>query len=450
MLKPSQVTMTEGSILKSLVLFSIPLLIGNVFQQLYNTVDSAIVGTFVGKEALAAVGCVDPIINAMIGTFMGLSVGATVVISQYYGAKDDASVSRAVHTTIALTAILSAVCTAVSIASLPALLRLMEIPPDVYDLSYDYLFIYFSGSTGLLFYNMASGILRAVGDSRRPLYFLVFSSGVNIALDVVLVVVCGLGVKGAGYATLISQLVSAALVLFVLSRESGAHRFVLRRVRIDAPILSKILRIGVPSALQLLITQISNVVVQAYINVFGSSTMAGWSTYQKIDKLSFLPIISIGLATTTFVGQNIGAGRADRARRGTTIANIVCACISFVTIVVLVTFAPSLVDIFTDDPEVLEIGTTFVRMMMPFFMLVGIYQTYASALRGAGDARTPVIVMIGTVVIFRQIYLAIVSRFTDSVLPIALGYPLGWVFCSTLMYIGYRRCDMESVRVAGK
>lgn len=439
--------MTEGSIWKSILLFALPLMVGNVFQQLYNTVDSVVVGNYVGKEALAAVGSVDPVINTFIGFFMGLSTGAGVVISQYYGAGKEEEVGRSVQTTIALTFVMSFVCTVGALLLVPQLLVLMGTPGDVFGEAKSYLQIYFAGVTGLLFYNMGSGILRAVGDSRRPLYFLIFSTIVNIVLDLLFVVKLDLGVKGVGYATVIAQGLSAVLILYVLTREQAAYRICWKKIWIHSDILMQIIKVGLPAALQMMITSFSNVFVQSYINRFQSAAMAGWSSYGKIDKICMLPIQSVALSVTTFVGQNLGADNAERAKKGTSAGIRMCLIIAVALIIPMCIFAPELVGLFNNDPQVLDYGTLFMRLLMPFYVAICANQVYAASLRGAGNSGAPMIIMMGCFILFRQIYLFVITKVTDSIIPVALGYPLGWVLCSIIMFFYYRSIDLGKYRL---
>ena len=308
--------MTQGGIFRALLLFSLPLLAGNFFQQCYNTVDSIVLGNFVGKAALAAVGTTTPIINTLIGLFLGLSAGIGVVISQFYGAKEEEKVGQAVQTSLLLVLLLCGVFTAVGIAMVPGMLRLMATPADVFPQAARYLRIYFAGVSGLMLYNLGAGILRAVGDARRPLYFLLFSAGVNTGLDLLFVAVFHWGIAGAAIATVAAQVLSAGLVLGVLTRSRGCYRIQWRGMRMHRGILRNIFVVGVPSALQLAITSFSNVFVQSYVNRFASSCMAGWAAYQKIDAFVILPMTTLSVTATTFVGQNVGAGNWDRAKQG--------------------------------------------------------------------------------------------------------------------------------------
>lgn len=444
------VNMTEGVIWKQLLWFALPLLVGNLFQQLYNTVDSIVVGNFVGKEALAAVGSSDSIINTLIGFFSGMATGAGVVISQYFGARDDENVQTAVHTTIALTFVLSVVFTILGVVLVQPMLHLMGTPDDVMPEATTYLTIYFAGVSGLMFYNMGEGILRAVGDSRRPLYFLIVSAIMNIVLDLVFVVVFHWGVAGVAYATIISQFASAILTMWTLTRETASYKIIWRRVRLTSWMLGKIVKIGLPSALQMAITAFSNVFVQSYINEFGSSCMAGWSSYGKIDKFCMLPIQSVSLSITTFVGQNLGANQVERAKKGSTVAFIMSLIMTVIIMIPIMIFATPLVALFNQEPEVLDYGTLFLRMMMPFFLCQCANQVYAGSLRGVGNTKAPMIIMMSCFIVFRQIYLFIISRLTESVIWVALGYPFGWILCSVIIYIYYKRCDLKKYRVVAK
>ena len=445
--RADHVMMTEGNIWRHLVWFALPLLIGNVFQQFYNTVDSIIVGNFVGKEALAAVGSSDPVINTIIGFFSGMATGAGVVISQYCGARNDKNVHEAVHTTILMTFILSILFTVLGVLMVPPLLRMMGTPDDVFDSASTYLRIYFAGVIGLMFYNMGAGILRAVGDSKRPLYFLIFSAILNVLLDLLFVVVFRAGVAGVAYATIISQALSAVLILLTLTRETAAYRIVWKEIRLNKLMLGKIFRIGLPSALQMGITSFSNVFVQSYINGFGSACMAGWSSYGKIDKFCMLPIQSISLSVTTFVGQNLGAGQLKRAKKGSSIAFFLSIAVSVLMMIPIIIFAPSLVKLFNQEPDVVGYGTLFLRILIPFYLCCCANQVYAGSLRGAGDTKAPMLIMMGSFIVFRQVYLFIASRLTDSVTWIALGYPFGWLVCSVLIYLYYRLSHWEKHRI---
>lgn len=429
--------MTQGSISKLLFAFAVPLMLGNLFQQLYNTVDSLIVGNFVSKQALAAVGCTGPIINTLIGLFSGLAAGASVVISQYYGAKDEEKLGKAVHTTVMLTLVTCVVLTVVGVWATPLMLELMDTPSDVILEAELYLRIYFGGVSGLLLYNIGSGILRAVGDSTRPLYFLIFSAVMNTVLDLFFVAVLEQGIAGAAIATIISQFVSAILVMLLLLRSREPYRLELSRLRMHKGMLRRICNIGIPSSLQMGITAFSNIFVMGYINHFESSCMAGWTAYNKLDALAMLPMQSLSLALTTFVGQNLGAGDLKRAKSGPKYGLIMGFIVTLMILVPMMVFAPQLTALFNDDKEVIEFGTLFVRLCSPFYVAFVINQVYSGALRGAGDTKNTMYIMLFSFVAFRQLYLFIVSRLGATAGVIALGYPMGWMMCSALLLIYY-------------
>lgn len=431
--------MTEGVIWKSIVTFAIPLLIGNLFQQLYNTVDSIVVGNFVGKEALAAVGSTTTIINMLVGFFMGLSTGASVIISQYFGAKDHKKLHAAVHTSIAMTFLLGIIMTFVGIVLSPTLLKFMNTPDDVIPLSSLYLKIYFAGIIGLMLYNMGSSILRAIGDSKKPLYFLIFSSIVNTILDLVFVVLFGMGVDGVAWATLIAQASSAVLVLYTLYKSKESYHLILKDLKLDMEMFKKMINIGLPAGFQQSITAFSNIFVQGYINVFGSSVMAGWSSYLKVDSFVLLPMQSIALASTTFVGQNIGAKQLDRAKQGTKTSLIISVTTTIVLSILLNILGKYVLYIFTTDQEVIQNGMMMMRIFSPFYFVMCFTQIYAGALRGAGDSKAPMIIMLSSFVVFRQLSLFIGTKFFSSVEYVIFTYPMGWVLAASLMTYYYHQ-----------
>lgn len=441
--------MTQGNVAGHLVRFAVPLLLGNLFQQLYNTVDLWVVGRYVSNEAYSAVGTVTPIIIMLIGLFMGLASGAGVVISQYYGAKKYDQVRKTVHTSIVMTLVLGVVLSAAGILVIPYMLQLMKTAPEAVPEATTYLTIYFAGAMGLMLYNMGSGILRAVGDSKRPFYFLVVSALLNIALDFLFVVGFGMKVEGVAYATILSQGVSAALVLGVLARGGeDCVRLRRRELRADRHILRQIVRIGVPSALQMAITSFSNVFVQSYINFFGLDCMSGWTTYSKLDQFIILPVQSLGLAATTFVGQNLGTSQVERAKKGTRDAFFLSLGITVVLSAGAIAFAPQLVAFFNDKPEVVDYGTLFLRYMCPCYVLICVNQVYSGALRGAGISQPPTYIMLASFVVFRQVYLYIVANYiSNTILPIAMGYPAGWLVCSILTLLYYGHVDLAGKRV---
>lgn len=446
--KKRDINMTEGNIVRHIIAFSVPLLLGNLFQQLYNTVDTWVLGNFTTNEAYSAVGSIGPVVNVLIGTFMGLSSGAGVVVSQFYGAKQYDKVHKAVHTSITLTFILSAVFTVVGIFMTPVMLQLMKMPDEVIPDAKTYLAIYFAGVTGLLVYNMGSGILRAIGDSKRPFYFLVVAALLNIVLDLVFVLVFRMGVSGVAYATIISQGISAVLVMITLIRSDSCIKFSFREMGISLEQIKLILRVGIPAALQMAVTAFSNIFVQSYVNHFGQNIMGGWTTYTKLDQFMFLPMQSISLAASTFMGQNLGIGNLERAKRGVRISSAMSLICTGVIMIPLVVFAPAFSEFFNAKPEVIEASTMLLRWMSPFYLICCFNQIYSAVLRGAGNSKVPMIIMIGSFVVFRQIYLFVMANFIcNEIIPIAMGYPAGWAVCSLATLIYYKKTDLTKTKL---
>ena len=442
------VDMTKGSISRHLINFALPLMVGNLFQQLYNMVDTWVVGNYVSNEAFSAVGTVTPIINTLIGFFLGLSSGAGVVISQYYGAQREEKVKQAVHTSLLLTLLLGVVFTVVGIVMTPMMLRLMKTPAEVAPEQTAYLTIYFAGVMGLLVYNMGSGILRAVGDSRRPFYFLLVSAVLNTGLDLLFVLRFGMGVEGVAYATVIAQGVSAVLTLWVLARAEGSIRLELRSLRLTWRVLQQIIAVGIPAALQMAVTAFSNVFVQGYINYFGADCMSGWTAYTKVDQLVILPVQSIAMAGTTFVGQNLGVGDTPRAKKGVRIALYLSFAVTAVLLVPVLLLAPGLTSFFNSKAEVVSYGALLLRLLSPFYFFFCINQIYSGALRGSGNSQVPMFIMLGSFVVFRQIYLYVMAHFiSNEIVPIAMGYPAGWFVCSAVTLLYYAHCKFDSHRL---
>lgn len=442
--KSGEVLMTEGCIWKHIVRFALPLALGYLFQQLYTTVDSIVVGNYVGKEALAAVGTTSPIINTLIGFFSGLATGGSVVIAKNYGAGNAKRVEKAVHTAITVILIFSVFATVLGVFMVPYMLNLMSTPADVYDEAEAYLQIYFAGVSSLMIYNMGSAILRAVGDSVRPLCYLICSSFVNVVFDIIFVKYMSMGVAGAAYATILSQVISAILVLVSLTVSKGMYRLHWNRLRIEMGVLKEIIYIGMPSALQQSITAFSNVFVQSYINAFGSSVMAGWSSYIKIDQFVVIPANSISMSITTFVGQNLGAFKAYRANKGTKISVGIAAAATAAVVAVLVAFAPQAIMLFNRETAVVECGTMLLRVMTPFYIVWSVNMILSGSLCGAGDTRMATLIKLFSFVIFRQIYLFAVSRLFPNVLfTVAIGYPIGWTLSAVLITVYYIRKNKE-------
>ncbi len=432
--------MTGGPILRQLILFSLPLMLGNVFQMLYNTVDSVIVGNFVSKQALAAIGSTTVIVNMLVFFFNGFSIGAGVVIGQYFGARDMEKLHRSIETTMAATFLVSLLFSVLGVLLVEPMLRFMSTPEDVFPEATVYLRIYLGGISGLLIYNMGSGILRAVGDSTRPLYFLILTSLLNIVLDLFFILVLDTGVAGAAIATVLSQFLSGGLILLLLSRTRDVYRLSWRELCLDLPLLRKIVSVGLPAAVQMVITAFSNIFVQGYINVFGSDVMAGWSSYNKLDQFIILPIQSMSMAATTFVSQNIGAGQERRAGRGTAVSILLSSAVSGVIVALLIVFAAPAVRLFSPDAEVIRYGALFIRVNVGFLLFNCVNHVLAGALRGRGDSVAPMVIMLSCFVGARQLYLFLVTRFVaNTPLLVGLGYPVGWVLCCVIMLSYYAR-----------
>lgn len=450
--KKRDVDMTQGNVVMHIIRFAIPLLAGNLFQQLYNTVDTWVVGNYVSNEAFSAVGAVAPIINMLIGAFLGLSSGAGVVISQYYGAGRDDKVQDSVHTALTMTLILTFFFTAVGLLITPYMLNFMDIHASARADATTYLNIYFGGMIGLMFYNIGAGILRAVGDSQRPFYFLVFCAIMNTVLDLLFVLGFHMGVEGVALATVISQTLSAILVIITLLRTDSSIKLYVRKLKIDWSILKKIMSVGIPAALQMAVTAFSNVFVQSYITHFDIGApspdyMSGWTAYLKIDQLIFLPMQSIALATTTFVGQNLGKGQVIRAKQGVTRALIIAMAATAILMVPVMVFAPSIVGFLNNKAEVVAHGTMFLRTLTPFYILCCFNQIYASALRGAGNSRASMFIMLASFVLFRQLYLFVMSHIWNEIIPIAMSYPAGWLVCSLITGIYFHRVSLDRTRL---
>ncbi len=439
--------MTSGSIVKQVLMFSLPLMFGNIFQMLYNTVDVIVVGNFVSKQALAAVGSTTMIVNMLVFFFNGFSVGAGVVIANHFGAKNLKRLHATVETTMAMTFLFCILFTIIGMAGVRPMLQLMATPEDVMQDAITYLSIYFAGISGLLIYNMGSGILRAVGDTNRPLFFLILTSILNIILDLFFVLVVKAGIAGVAYATILSQMISAVLTLILLTRSKDIYRLTWHDLGIDRGILGKIFSVGLPAGIQSVITAFSNVFVQSYVNFFGSSVMAGWSCYNKLDSFIMLPMQSMAMAATTFVGQNMGAGKEKRAHQGTLTTIGLSLLVTFFIALGLFVFAEPAVRLFTSDASVIEYGALFLHANVFFLMCNCVNHVLAGALRGRGDAKGPMVIMLLCFVAVRQIYLFVVTRFVaNTPFLVGFGYPVGWMTCmllEVLYYIFHWRTDRK-------
>ncbi len=439
MAKSTTNDMTQGAIWKQIVLFALPLMFGNIFQMLYNTVDSVIVGDFVGTEALAAVGSTTMITNMAVFFFNGFSLGAGVVIGRAFGAKKLQRLHECIETTISATFILSILFSIVGYMGVGFMLRFMSTPADVFNEATIYLQIYFAGIMGLLVYNMGSGILRAVGDSTRPLYFLMLTSILNIFLDLLLVIVFKMGIAGVAIATVISQFVSAILVMILLLKTEDIYKVTIKDLKIDFSIFVDICKVGLPMAIQSCITAFSNVFVQGYINFFGSAVMAGWASYNKIDQFILLPMQSMANAATTFVSQNVGAKDYKRANQGTVTSLVMTEGVTAVIATLIWVFAPATVRLFTSDTAVISVGVKLLRVNVFFLLFNCITHVLAGSLRGRGDSTGPMIIMLIGFVAIRQTYLFIATRFfVNTFTVVGFGYPVGWVTAAIIELIYFK------------
>lgn len=426
--------MTKGRIWPVLLAFTWPLLLENTLQLLYNTADSIVVGRFVGMSALAAVSATTHIVGMLVRFFNGTATGAGVVISRSFGAHDRESLREAVSSTIVLTLIASVLLTIFGVSSSGWFLRITSAPPEIFPEADLYLKIYFGGISGLLFYNVGGAILRAMGDTQRPLYFLIMCSVLNIALDMLFVLVFGWGIAGVAVATVLAQALSAILVMRAVAVSTGAFR----KLNITPAIAENILRIGLPFGIQMAVVAFSNVFVQGYINVFGTAVIAGWGVYMKLDQYMMIPIQSMGQAVTVFAGQNLGAGSRERAKSGTWTALGMMLAISSGVALTLYVYAPKLVLLFSVDTEVVKYGAMFIRMCTPIATVTCFNQILAGYLRGDGNSRMPMIITLCTHVFFRQIYLYVMTKlFPGNVYVVGFGYPAGWILCALIMTTYY-------------
>ena len=419
--------MTEGSIWKKILFFSIPLILGNLFQQLYNTVDSIIVGNYIGSEALAAVGSSGSLINLLIGFCIGASAGAGVVIAQFYGAQDREGVRKAVHTTIAIAIAAGAVLTVVGIVATPILLKAMGTPQEVFDQASIYLKVYFGGILFSVVYNMSAGILNAVGNSKRSLVYLMIAATSNIFLDLLFVVVLKMGIVGAAIATDISQLLSCIFIILFLVRSEDVYRVKLKDIRCYDNLLGKILKIGLPTGVQNIVISLSNVIVQSSVNSFGAVAMAGFAAYIKVDGFNILPVLSFSMAATTFVGQNVGAGRLDRVKKGMYVSVAMGIIYTVCTGILLLTFAPQVIGVFTQNGKVVEYGVYIMKFFCPFYWMLGILHILAGTIRGTGKTMQAMVVFLFSLCIFRVLWIWGAMSVSHKIGGVMLGYPVSWL-----------------------
>lgn len=432
------IDMTEGTIWKQLLRFAIPLIIGELLQQSYSVADSVIVGRFIGKEALAAVACTESISNTFIGMFTGISTGCTILAARYFGAKDKEELQATVHTAVTLTIVLGGVLTVLGYLLTPGMLHLLATPEDVYPDAVTYLHIYMLGVYGLVLYNIGGGLLRAVGDSRRPLYALILSCGINICLDIVLVIFFHMGVAGAAIATFVAQFISAFYLLYLLCTTKEMHRLNLRKLQLRKDIVKTIMDLGLPIGIQKSLVSLSNTLVISHVNYFGSGASASWGVYRKLDHFITKNSQNLSTAVTTFVSQNTGAKKSERVQQGFRLGVIMVIIITMSLGIIMSILHTPLIHMFNKDEEVLYYGSRIICMLMPIQWLSGIVQVEAGYLRGRGNSKGPMMIMMLSYIVIRQVYLNTVWVGFKSIFIVASCYPVAWLSAAIIMEV-YRR-----------
>ena len=427
--------MTEGSIWKNILLFSVPLILGNLLQQLYNTADSIIVGNFVGSNALAAVGSSGSPIFLLIGFSQGIAVGAGVVVSQFLGARDRQGAQVSVHTSLALATILGAVLTVGGILVSRTLLTAMNTPAEVLEDAVTYMQLYFGGVLFSVVYNMAAGILNAAGNSKRSVLYLGIASVTNIILDLVLIAGLKMGVAGAAIATDISQLVSCVLSLRFLMRVDADYRVTAKKIRADRKMTARIVRVGLPTGIQNMVISLSNILVQASVNGYGAAAMAGFAAYMKVDGFNILPIMSFSMAATTFVGQNFGAGKLDRVKKSMWVTLGMCVVYTVLTGILLLSFQNPIMHLFTRDETVVSFGRQAMHYFCPFYWLLGILHGLAGTVRGTGRSVPPMVVLLLSLCLFRIVWIQFVLSAFSGINGVFVLYPVSWGLGAILMIL---------------
>ncbi len=434
-MRSKQYALTEGSIWKAMLLFALPVFLGNVFQQLYNAFDAWCVGNYIGDDALAAVSSSGSLIFMMVSFFNGVAMGAGVVIARSFGAREYDAMKKAIHTAIAFGLVTGAVLTVAGVALTPTILQWMGTPAEVLPQSIEYFRYYFLGAIFTVMYNIFVGILHAVGDSKHPLYYLIFSTFLNIALDMLFVAGLGLGVGSAAIATTISQGVSAVLCLVHLLRVDTPYQVKIRDIRFHKESLMQIVRYGLPSGVQNSVIALANVFVQSNINSFGKAAMAGCGSYSKLEGFAFLPVTCFTQALSTFVGQNLGAGKHGRVKKGVAFG-VVCSCTMAALISVLAyAFAPQLIGFFSETQEAIDFGTAHMRTICPFFFLLAFSHCIAGVMRGAGKASVPMFTMLGCWCIFRVTYISVAVQYVNQLTTVSWAYPITWTLSSIVFLI---------------
>ncbi len=434
-------SLLEGSVWKGMVLFAIPIFLGNLFQQFYNTFDSWCVGNFIGEDALAAVSSSGSLIFMMVGFFNGVAMGAGVIIARYFGAGDTDSLKKAIHTDVAFGLVAGAMLTVLGVVCTPLILGLMGTPEEVMPQSVSYFRYYFCGAIFTVMYNIFVGILHALGDSRHPLYYLIIASFVNVALDLLFVAVLDFGVGSAAVATTISQGLSAVLCCIRLVRMKTDYRLKVKEIRFHGKSLRQIIQYGLPAGVQNSVIALANVVVQTNINSFGKAAMAGCGSYSKIEGFAFLPITCFSQALATFVGQNLGAGKVDRVKKGVWFGILCPAVVAELIGVVGWIFAPKLIGFFNSDPTVVDFGTRHMRTIVLFYFLLTFTHCVSSVLRGAGKTTLPMITMLAVWCVLRVSYITVAVRYINRLETVSWAYPITWTVSSIILLICFFKSD---------
>ncbi len=433
--------MTQGNPYSQIIAFALPIFLSQVFQQLYNTADTLIVGRFLGTNALAAVSSSGTLIFLLVSFFNGTSMGAGVVVSKYFGAKDNDKISRAIHTNIVFSLLCGVVLTLVGVFLTPTFLVWMKTDPDVLPEAIEYFRYFFLGSLAMIMYNACRGIMSALGDSKRPLYYLIFSSLLNVALDVLFVAGFGWGVWSAAVATVLSQAASVVLCLRHLLVKDQIYSVQLKKLRIDKAMLLEILRYGLPAGVQNSVIAFANTIVQTQINSFGKYATAAYGTHGKIEGFAFLPIVSFNMAISTFISQNLGAGLYDRVKQGARFGTVAAVLMAELVGVLCYIFAPQLIGLFDSNAEVIRLGTMQARTVSLFFFLLAYSHSIAAVCRGAGKAFVPMFIMLGVWCVLRICYIAYVSHTFGELSYIYWAYPITWAISSVMYLIYYLKGD---------
>lgn len=433
--------MTQGNPYSQIIAFALPIFLSQVFQQLYNTADTLIVGRFLGTNALAAVSSSGTLIFLLVSFFNGTSMGAGVVVSKYFGAKDNDKISRAIHTNIVFSLLCGVVLTLVGVFLTPTFLVWMKTDPDVLPEAIEYFRYFFLGSLAMIMYNACRGIMSALGDSKRPLYYLIFSSLLNVALDVLFVAGFGWGVWSAAVATVLSQAASVVLCLRHLLMKDQIYSVQLKKLRIDKAMLLEILRYGLPAGVQNSVIAFANTIVQTQINSFGKYATAAYGTHGKIEGFTFLPIVSFNMAISTFISQNLGAGLYDRVKQGARFGTVAAVLMAELVGVLCYIFAPQLIGLFDSNAEVIRLGTMQARTVSLFFFLLAYSHSIAAVCRGAGKAFVPMFIMLGVWCVLRICYIAYVSHTFGELSYIYWAYPITWAISSVMYLIYYLKGD---------